>query len=428
MRLFKKILSSVIAFSLVTGLWCGTSYLAKAGTSSTFNINLYTSDTFESPIKEYPNGATLVFDGNTDISVNKNLQAEGILATPLVIFIDKGNNMKEDGYDILVNAHGQAGGGIPVLTNLPANTDYTGLLTIPVPDGYNPASAKYYDINDHLWKAVTSYTESTVTYPVEGGLASFIEYGMIFQIGGDWYTEYKKAATDISTLKGQATIPQNSYTYSGSAIEPEVTIPGLTKEKDFKVEYAKNTDPGTATITVTGIYNCYGSFTIEFTITKEDKNAEDKKTEYNNTEYKDEDASATYILNTDKDGNVTATYKGSTNKKAKKITIPTSITLPDGTKATVTEIGPNAFKGSKATQITIPSTVTKISSKAFAGSEAKKIIIKTDKKGNISIGKGAFKSMKAKNVQIIIKGCKGKAKDKLIKKVKKQAPKGTKVK
>ncbi|WP_022759807.1 leucine-rich repeat protein [Butyrivibrio sp. AD3002] len=419
------LLTTVLSMSMALGLLCVENNIAKAATSTTFNTTQYESFYDFKKVKDYPNGATLVFE--EDVAVNTSLHGEDILIeSPLAFMIGTEGTMVEEGYDVEIWYHGQTNGGIPVITKLPDQTICSASLKMKVPEGYNAQSAKYYDENNDTWKAVSSYTEDSFTYPIEGKIVYFEEHGFVYQPRNSWAVELKKAKTDISTLKAQATIPQVTYKYTGSPIEPEVTIPGLTKDKDYKVEYAKNTDVGTATITIKGIYNCYGSFTIEFTI--EDTNKEADKDTYKDTKYTDEKGGAEYILNTDADGNITATYTGTSKKKAKKITVPSSITLPDGKEAKITEIGPNAFKGSKATQITIPSTVTKISAKAFAGSEAKKIIIKTDKKGNISIGKGAFKKMKAKNVQIIIKGCKGKAKEKLVKKIQKQAPKGTKVK
>ncbi|SDB21769.1 leucine-rich repeat protein [Butyrivibrio sp. INlla16] len=296
-------------------------------------------------------------------------------------------------------------------------------ITFKVPEGYSPATVKriyQHNLDEESIQKVNciSYTDTTVTISADLGVQGQNTNAdpKVWGLKDELLLEMKKTQ-DIS--QKTAVLSAEEFTYTGSPITPEVKIEGLTKDVDFKVEYSNNIEVGEGTVTITGIGAYKGKITKTFKI---------KAKEYSNSEYVDETGGANYILNTDANGNTTAIYTGPTNKKSKKITIPSSITLPDGTTAKVTQIDANAFKGSKAKQITIPSTVTKISSKAFAGSEAKKIIIKTDKKGNISIGKGAFKNMKAKNVQIVIKGCKGKAKDKLVKKIKKQAPKGTKVK
>ena len=57
-----------------------------------------------------------------------------------------------------------------------------------------------------------------------------------------------------------------SYTYTGKANEPTVTINGLTQGVDFDVTYSNNINAGKATVTVSGIGNYSGSITKTFTI------------------------------------------------------------------------------------------------------------------------------------------------------------------
>ncbi|MGI6033271.1 MAG: beta strand repeat-containing protein [Coriobacteriales bacterium] len=74
----------------------------------------------------------------------------------------------------------------------------------------------------------------------------------------------------------------DAQTYTGSAIEPEVTVTYgegddavvLKEDTDYTVSYKDNTNAGTATVTVTGTGNYTGTLTSEFEITT---NAEDKK-------------------------------------------------------------------------------------------------------------------------------------------------------
>ncbi|SEK25539.1 Leucine rich repeat-containing protein [Butyrivibrio sp. ob235] len=303
-------------------------------------------------------------------------------------------------------------------------TEYDAIMTMPIPDGYAPASLKmvyqfHYKNGDKCeYKnkvEATSYTENTATIPLK---MMTLAKGALedWTISSHVYVELKKFE-DLSTKT--ATLSSNSYDYTGSPIVPEVTIPGLVKDKDFTVVCTNNIEPGTATVTVTGKGIYKGTITLQFTINKK---------EYKQEEVNDEKTGASYVVTTNADGTIDAIYKTPTDKKAKKITIPENVTLPDGSTAKVTQIAPKAFKDSKATQITIPKSVKKISAKAFEGSSAKKIILKTDAKGKVSIGKGAFKKMKAKKTTIQIKGCKGNAKKKLSKQVKKQASSGTTVK
>ena len=72
---------------------------------------------------------------------------------------------------------------------------------------------------------------------------------------------------DIS-LASVATIP--SQVYTGSAIAPAVTVTfegfTLTEGTDYTVAYSNNVDPGTATVTITGIGGYTGSTSLTFMI------------------------------------------------------------------------------------------------------------------------------------------------------------------
>lgn len=72
---------------------------------------------------------------------------------------------------------------------------------------------------------------------------------------------------DISSA-GVSAIP--SQTYTGSAITPTVTITydgaTLTEGTDYTVAYSNNVNPGTATVTITGIGGYTGSTSVTFTI------------------------------------------------------------------------------------------------------------------------------------------------------------------
>ncbi len=66
--------------------------------------------------------------------------------------------------------------------------------------------------------------------------------------------------------KYHATLDATSYMYDGTEKTPKVTVDGLTKGTDFDVEYTNNTNPGTATVTITGKGNYAGTITKTFTI------------------------------------------------------------------------------------------------------------------------------------------------------------------
>lgn len=76
--------------------------------------------------------------------------------------------------------------------------------------------------------------------------------------------------TDISGAS--IGINPSSTTYTGSAIEPRVTVMSggatLQQGTDYKLSFANNVKVGTATVTITGIGNYTGTTTATFTITK----------------------------------------------------------------------------------------------------------------------------------------------------------------
>ena len=82
--------------------------------------------------------------------------------------------------------------------------------------------------------------------------------------------ELESAGQDISGA--DVTLSQTSYTYTGTAYEPTVTVTvgssALVAGTDYTVSYANNTNAGTATITVTGTGYFAGTKTVNFTIAK----------------------------------------------------------------------------------------------------------------------------------------------------------------
>ncbi|MBO5088680.1 MAG: leucine-rich repeat protein [Lachnospiraceae bacterium] len=103
--------------------------------------------------------------------------------------------------------------------------------------------------------------------------------------------------------------------------------------------------------------------------------------------------SAEYTIDTVKGKKGTVTYEGTTKDNAKKVTIPTTVTI-EGKKYTITEVADNAFKGNtKIKEVVISKNVTKIGKNAFSGCKnLKKITIKSTKLK--SVGKNAIKNIK----------------------------------
>ncbi len=86
-------------------------------------------------------------------------------------------------------------------------------------------------------------------------------------LGGRGGQKFSIVAKDVGDL---TYVLEDSYLLNGGAATPDVTIQynGMTLEKDtdYTIEYANNTEPGTATMTITGIGNYTGTKTLEFNV------------------------------------------------------------------------------------------------------------------------------------------------------------------
>lgn len=78
-------------------------------------------------------------------------------------------------------------------------------------------------------------------------------------------------------------LEQSEFAYTGSPIEPNVIVEGLTRGKDFEVSYYDNTEMGTGTAYVYGIGNYTGEVYLTFNIGK--GNFDGKTIILSNTEY-----------------------------------------------------------------------------------------------------------------------------------------------
>lgn len=85
-------------------------------------------------------------------------------------------------------------------------------------------------------------------------------------------------ACDLS--QASVTGVKATYAYTGKALKPVPTIT-LGKQKliegqDYKVTYSNNKKVGTATVTITGQNNYFGTITLDFQITSSSNNKDDK--------------------------------------------------------------------------------------------------------------------------------------------------------
>ncbi len=141
-----------------------------------------------------------------------------------------------------------------------------------------------------------------------------------------------------------AAIPDEYYT--GSAIEPELTILHgsyrLVKDQDYTVAGTDNLSPGTATVTVTGINNYSGSLERSFTILRQPLNAATVTTAQEEYAYTESEITP----------EVTVVFDGRTLSPETDYTVSYTNNLREGT-ATVTVTGVNGYSGAASTTFRI---------------------------------------------------------------------------
>ena len=245
---------------------------------------------------------------------------------------------------------------------------------------------RYFDedilYNNYLW--VAQYA-STCTYPRPYMMWQFTEKGTINGIGTpskpvyfDVNYTYLKPYTD-EIINGvpeskidlsSATVNSiDSQTYTGSSIEPSVTVTlngkTLKLNEDYTLTYSNNVNVGTATITINGIGNYTGSKKINFNIVP-------KKLDISSATVNSID-SQTYT-GSSIEPSVTVTLNGKTLKLNKDYKVSYSNNIAVGT-ATITINGIGNYTGSKKINFNIvpkkldisSATVNSISSKTYTG-------------------------------------------------------------
>ena len=145
-------------------------------------------------------------------------------------------------------------------------------------DGFDTSNYSFtYDGNSHT---------PTVTV-ADGTAMTTDDYDVTSNTGGTAVGSYSVTITGKKNYKGTASrqysiinagsagfdvVAIGAQTYTGSAIEPTVTVykhgttSELTEDIDYTVDYTDNINVGTATVTVTGIVNYGGTKTVNFTI------------------------------------------------------------------------------------------------------------------------------------------------------------------
>lgn len=160
-------------------------------------------------------------------------------------------------------------------------------------------------------------------------------------------TAYAAESIDTATVL----LDKTSYTYTGSAVKPSVTVKtaeGTEIDKsNYEVSYENNVNAGTATVTVKGINNYEGSVSAAFTI--KPRSITDTKVAF-------------FKLHVNKTPSLNVTYKNKTIKSGRDYTISVANNTKAGKTVTVTVKGKGNFTGTKTLKkIAYPNKVVGIS-------------------------------------------------------------------
>jgi hypothetical protein len=115
---------------------------------------------------------------------------------------------------------------------------------------------------NHTWNASTVTKAPTYT---EEGVRTYT-----CTVCGKTKTESIPKLNRVNLVASYVTLSGTSFVYTGSPIEPDVTIKyhdvTLTEGKDYTLDYSNNVNPGTATVYIVGQGAFTGSVTLPYTI------------------------------------------------------------------------------------------------------------------------------------------------------------------
>ena len=303
-------------------------------------------------------------------------------------------------------------------TSTPQST-YEGTLTMPIPGSFTKNDANDariiclfdYSEEDYTVISPSSVTDTTVSFKVRLGGKNYASSDKQYiEMQAEIFVEFKKHAHTLpDKWESDDTNHWKTCTVCGEVSETSAhTFGGYESDETnhshtctvcgYKVTEAHTWDAGVVTAAATE--EAEGVMTYTCTVCEKTKTEAIAKLPATQTNTTTEAATvaegetltyaaATYEVTAVKeDGTVEVAYTG-TKKSKKKVTVPDTVTLEDGTVAEVTSIEANAFKNDKKlTTVTVGKNVETIGKNAFAGATKLKTV--TLGKSVTSIGKGAF--------------------------------------
>ena len=237
--------------------------------SSTANITLI-------PLSSY------VYDGNNKVPGVQQVTVGNLVvpSTSYAVTYDNNKNASTttSKAKVIVTANGNFTGSREKEFSIEQKEVNSSMITLSG-TGFDTGNYSFtYDGNSHT---------PTVTV-ADGTAMTTDDYDVTSNTGGTAVGSYSVTITGKKNYKGTASrqysiinagsagfdvVAIGAQTYTGSAIEPTVTVykhgtttPALTENNDYTVAYTDNINVGTATVTVTGMGNYGGTQTVNFTI------------------------------------------------------------------------------------------------------------------------------------------------------------------
>lgn len=233
----------------------------------------------------------------------------------------------------------------------------TGITQLKIEFGSSNSSYALFDMYYTRNSALTHSFTSEETLPASIGQSGIRTYTC--QNCGVSYTEPIPALT-ASLSNAAVTLSKTSYTYTGAARKPSVTVTyngkTLVKNTDYTITYKNNTNAGTATVTVTGKGSYTGSISKTFTINKASQTISAKISKSTITAKKTAAITAS--------AKTSLSYKSS-NTTIAKVSSKGVVTAKKGGKVTITvtaAASSNYKKATKKLTVTVKPSATAVSS------------------------------------------------------------------
>ena len=208
------------------------------------------------------------------------------------------------------------------------------------------------------------------------------------------------------------TLSSTSFTYTGSAIEPSVTVTlsgsTLTKGTDYTVSYSDNTSAGTATVTITGMNDYYGTVSKTFTISAQSLSSSNVTLSSTSFTYSGSTQKPTVTVKNSAGTTLTSgtdysiSYSTTYPKSAGTYTI--TITGKGNYKGTITKTYKITAKSIKSASVTLSSTSLKYTGSVIKPSVTVKLSGSTLSSSNYTVTYSSNKAIGTATVKITGKG------------------------